>query len=359
MVNIERAGEKPIYTQLAEMLTHDILSGRIKPGKLPSERALSSEYKVAHLTLRQALGTLRSQGIIKKYPRRGSFVQQLGDTSFLGVTRQPVRLMLGSASQLESNQPADIPARLLFAGAIDGLRARGVRTEVLPQTPDSCMATGLNRLLASDSFLIVTGGFGLEFLRSLAEAQAKVIVLSPKRSIIPELKKHPFLTVSYRREDAIAKGVSYLKSKGRRRLAFLWSGDEERLALFRKIAEACGLALDAALLVRCAEGVQEGYRAMQVLREGTARFDAVFCETDHRAVGAAQLLREQGVDIPAEVAVMGYNNFEIASQSVPALTTVTVPYYEMGRKAAEMAVDSVFKPGLVELDSTLVVRESA
>ena len=63
---------------------------------------------------------------------------------------------------------------------------------------------------------------------------------------------------------------------------------------------------------------------------------AVFCSADTLAVGALFEAQRRGLESPAEIAIAGFDDLDIASEVVPALTTLRVPRYEIGRRAGEM-----------------------
>ena len=67
---------------------------------------------------------------------------------------------------------------------------------------------------------------------------------------------------------------------------------------------------------------------------------AIFCANDLMAVGCYEALRELGLRIPDDVAVMGYDDREIAEHLHPPLTTVLLPHFEMGTIAAELLIDA-------------------
>ena len=68
---------------------------------------------------------------------------------------------------------------------------------------------------------------------------------------------------------------------------------------------------------------------------------AIFCANDLMAVGCYEALRELGLKIPDNIAVMGYDDREIAQHLHPPLTTVLLPHFDMGSIAAEILFDAV------------------
>jgi LacI family gluconate utilization system Gnt-I transcriptional repressor len=90
---------------------------------------------------------------------------------------------------------------------------------------------------------------------------------------------------------------------------------------------------------------------------------AVFCATDIIAAGAVFEARRRGVRVPEEMAVAGFDDLEIAGEIAPALTTVRVPRYEIGRQAARLIQMRLSgetpEHAVYDLGFELVQRESA
>jgi DNA-binding LacI/PurR family transcriptional regulator len=88
------------------------------------------------------------------------------------------------------------------------------------------------------------------------------------------------------------------------------------------LAEA-GIVVDPALLVEVDRfNRAEGSRAIEVLLDRGAPFDAVFCFNDSLAFGALHTLAVHGISVPAEVAVVGYDNIEEGRYTLPPLTSI-------------------------------------
>lgn len=88
---------------------------------------------------------------------------------------------------------------------------------------------------------------------------------------------------------------------------------------------------------------------------------ALFCANDWMAMGAYDVVKERRLRIPEDVAIVGFDNREeIAAHMRPGLTTVALPYYEMGRRGVELALaDPPPAPGIELLPCPLVPRGSA
>ena len=134
--------------------------------------------------------------------------------------------------------------------------------------------------------------------------------------------------------------VAHVLSQGHERIAFI-SGREGawatrmRLRGFREGLESAGLDPDKRPVYVGNYRIDSGYeltlRAMQAKRPPTA----LLLGNDQMAVGAYLALARMGIKIPEEVSVVGYDDEPIAADLSPGLTTVRIPFYEMGRIAAQ------------------------
>ena len=103
----------------------------------------------------------------------------------------------------------------------------------------------------------------------------------------------------------------------------------------------------------------------QALRELFARhpdIDGVFAGNDLMAVGALKALHEQGIRVPEQVKVCGYDGISLTEVTEPELTTVVQPVYEMGGLAARLLLDEIesgiSENTIIEFDVSLAVRKS-
>ncbi len=76
--------------------------------------------------------------------------------------------------------------------------------------------------------------------------------------------------------------------------------------------------------------MNNGYEYIQKKIKGGISFDGVFCTCDELAIGAMDALRENGVNIPQECEVIGFNNILMSSAFSPKLTTIDTASYDLG-----------------------------
>ncbi len=107
---------------------------------------------------------------------------------------------------------------------------------------------------------------------------------------------------------------------------------------------------------------QDGYNSMNTLLKENMLPDAIFAVNDPVAIGAYQRIKEAKLNIPDDIAVMGFSNNKITSLIDPQLTTVDQPSFEMGRKSAEILInmieDKFIEPKTYVLDTKLIIRGS-
>ncbi|MER6413871.1 LacI family DNA-binding transcriptional regulator [Streptomyces humidus] len=162
--------------------------------------------------------------------------------------------------------------------------------------------------------------------------------------------------------------IDHLVSTGRTRIAHV-TGPEHHAAARERARYAVEELADSSLepstrRIHFGEWSEAwGRRAADAVLRTAPDTDAFFCGNDQIARGVADALRERGVAVPADVAVVGYDNWDtMALASRPPLTTVDTNLAEIGRIAAlELlrAIDAGPGPGVHTVPCRLVVRESS
>ena len=108
---------------------------------------------------------------------------------------------------------------------------------------------------------------------------------------------------------------------------------------------------------------EDGVEAVNRILKRSVKFDSLFCAAgDMTAAGVIRQLQEKGINVPSDMAVVGYDDIIISSVLRPSLTTVHQPIFEMGRTAIDMALEHINKKpasGPRVFTPKLVIRESA
>ncbi len=162
--------------------------------------------------------------------------------------------------------------------------------------------------------------------------------------------------------------TGHLAALGHRHIAVItnaplaYTSSAQRLQGYRQALAGAGLPYDESLVEQGNFDEESGRAAMARLLTRPVRPSAVFVASDMVAMGALRALREAGLRVPEDVAVVGFDDIAAARFITPALTTVHVPTYGLGWSAAELLLQLVAQEApqqtQVLLDTELVVRES-
>jgi LacI family transcriptional regulator len=162
-------------------------------------------------------------------------------------------------------------------------------------------------------------------------------------------------------------GMRHLLELGHRRMTLL-GGPDHSVAMTRRmqgaqraLAEAEGVEAAEIVLFDALEQFAQAYQwGLQALSQPD-RPTAVFALTDFMAVALLHAARKHRLIVPDEISVMGYDDISMARYSIPELTTIRQPLYEMGMTAAEILLGAIGGDSTlhaVMLDTELIVRQS-
>jgi DNA-binding LacI/PurR family transcriptional regulator len=167
-------------------------------------------------------------------------------------------------------------------------------------------------------------------------------------------------------ERGAHEAVSYLVGLGVKRIALIHGPPGHYFSVpmrtgYRRALVDAGIPFDPSL---CAEGrfrVDSGYHAMKKLLRLKPVPEAVF-SNDEMGVGAIKAIKEEGLRIPEDVMVFGFDNLPVSSIVEPNLSTVKIEYEFMSRTAVRKAIENSRRGKIVPVRVTipveLIIRES-
>lgn len=141
-------------------------------------------------------------------------------------------------------------------------------------------------------------------------------------------------------EEGSWQAVTHLLDRGYERIGFLngsarYSTSAERYAGYVRALRDKGLEPDSALRFEGNYSLTSGRAAAGAVHARLSELDALFVANDRMAIGLMQGLRELGCSLPEDLPIVGCDDSDAARMSNPPLTTVRVPFYEMGRIAGD------------------------
>ena len=160
------------------------------------------------------------------------------------------------------------------------------------------------------------------------------------------------------------RATAHLIRLGRQHIAFL--GDREapeirqRFEGYRQALAQAGIDYNPQLVSAAHYEIESAEAAVDALLSKNTEFDAIFASSDTIALGAVRSLIRRGIRIPQDVAIIGYDNVQLAKYSRPALSTITQDLHKAGRLMVSKLMNAKNTLDMVSerLPTNVIVRES-
>lgn len=175
------------------------------------------------------------------------------------------------------------------------------------------------------------------------------------------------MLVGFSHADIGRDVAKFLLGKGRRRLAMIRADDERagrRAKAFADEVARSGLADVPVHVVDvgASRSIRSGRDALARLLEIDPRVDAVFCSSDLLASGVVTEARMRGIDVPGQLAIIGFGDAPFVADMEPALSTVHIKGADIGRMAANFLIDRAegreVNPRVVDVGYAIVERDT-
>ncbi len=257
---------------------------------------------------------------------------------------------------------------LLFPAAIRGITAVAKKhgyTVVLCNTDEDRAAEQKDvenlRLRAVDGLIFSTATPASQHIMELKKQGYPVVLML--RRLNDELD-----SVIIDNYQGAYRAAQFLIERGYRRIGIINGALEldlyqQRLAGYRAALAENGVDCDERLIADDRAGWEDGYRAMHEILDRGGRPDAIFATSDPKALGVIKAIKERGLRVPEDIAVIGYDNLDMSELMDPPLTTMAQPFYEVGTKTAERLIRLInskgkLKPVTEKLEVQLLIRGS-
>jgi LacI family transcriptional regulator len=247
-------------------------------------------------------------------------------------------------------------------GIEDVANGRGYKVMFCSTDRDRDKATSyIDALLLKrvDGIVLVGGGDEVELSKeTVAGYDTQVVCIGRPSATFP--------TVRVDNVGAGRMATEHLLGLGHRRVAFVSALSEsttvnERQRGYREALEAGGTSFEPDLVVDGGFTEAGGYAAGKALMSLSEPPTAIFAANDRMAVGAMAAIKDLGLRVPTDVALVGFDDVPVASYLRPALTTVSVSSRELGAQAMKILLDQMDGQSArrrVRVDTRLVIRQS-
>lgn len=210
--------------------------------------------------------------------------------------------------------------------------------------------------------IVLTAHLSPSYVRELHQEHLPVVVVDPLDLTNPEVP-----SVGSTNWAGGFAATEHLLSLGHRRIAAI-GGRQDSIAANARISgywaalSAAGIATGTEQVEFAGFDFESGQDVARRWLERRERPTAVVAASDTQALGVLSAAAEQGLRVPEDLSVVGYDDTHVARWSVPALTTVRQPLHEMGRVALQMVLDLAqgipISARHIELATELIIRNS-
>lgn len=191
-----------------------------------------------------------------------------------------------------------------------------------------------------DGILYIGKSLNEELINTIAESRVPVVLGAITDS------DNRLLSVAINNEQASFDITNYLIRNGHQKIAFLtdeedtFAGIERRKGYVRAL-EAESISVNKEYERKGKYSIKGGYDLMEGLLKLKDRPTAVVALNDEMALGAIRRVEDEGLNVPNDISIVGFNNFEISEWVTPGITTIAQPMYDIGAIGARMLIKTI------------------
>lgn len=329
---VDRNNPLPCYVQAKLIIQQRIRTGKYRPGeRIPGERELAEELRVSQMTMNKAILSLVREGWLYREHGKGTFVPE-------GFCPPPPEILqIGVVVHIPADRALeDFYLGSLFRGMQRAIANVPVSLSIIEVPADAIEQKLSDGMLDGLLMLDVLAG-NIEKANRLFRSGIKMVVLGASWS---------GLEMPYVDSDNVGgtrAAMEHLFSLGHRRIGGVFAlpntcNTQDRLRTFREMLNAYGIEeSDTPILMEETMALSEAGRekVRQILRS-PARPTAFFCGGYYLALDVMRIASEEGLQVPTDLSVVGFDDPVSASLLTPPLTTVRQPLDEMGQLATQM-----------------------
>ena len=335
--------------------------------RLQTDTEIAAEYKISRDTVRQALALLIDEGLIERTQGRGTFVRLPVASTGTGTVAQEQKRIGLLLNRIDASQGyLDI---LVGVEQAVKLHDYSVSFNYTERDSDQQIRDILRMRANQVAGMIIYPVGNAKYIEEIRQLQASNFPLLFIDRYLPDL------VADYVGTDNRGGGyraTEHLIILGHRRVGFIFLHQEtpentssvlERLQGYTQALKTYGVPYDASLITTDLSPQSASVR--QSLREYLLRPDrpsAIFASNDIVALDVMHAAHLLGLQIPQDLAIIGFDDESFASRVNPPLTTIAQSFFDIGLRAGTLLISRIEgltgPPRHIELPANLIIRET-
>ena len=354
ITSLEKKNGIAKHLQLRNILIRLIGAEYSKGQVFHSERELMRIFNVSSLTVSRAMKSLVADGIVERKIGGGTFIKKSGNeilhlsdsiSSFTLYVNIPPRRNIIEIDPLNWFINSEIQRGIInsFSGKVKMLGTQDILSEISAADRSGCILINPSQ----------------SEVKALSELTENLVCIDVDSQLSPAPN-----CIKWECLSGVYELFSYLVQEcGHKKIALIAGNSEfhkSRIAGFRIGCETFSTHCPPEYIKRVNSGTREaGAEALlELLALGEDRPTAVFADTDIKAEGVVIAAREAGLRVPEDISIAGFDDIPDAKYYHPALTTVKVPYYDMGVQAVHRLMSGKYQERHTSMKTNLIIRES-
>ena len=330
----------PIYQQLRNKILEEVEHGELRNGnKLPTEEEFARRLCISRGTVRQAFARLQEEGIIKKFPRKGTFISldNLCHVMRIGI--------LSPQMPLNSEKSNDFYLMELLCGIEEGLVASGAMLIPLNASDSSsAIAEFCQRRQINGVIFLMPHRCDEEKMKQLKKKlQLPMVIISADPA-------EDVNTVTIDDEYGSALVAKHLQELGHSKIGAIFVDSTEYASGKRykgfinsleETVKRKSISYIKTIRSRQETRFSESYHVAKELMSIAEPPTAIYAGGALLLLGTLRALKELKLEIPRDVSLVGYDDFFLAEYYTPPLTVVAQPIRQVGFRAVELLLERI------------------
>ncbi len=211
----------------------------------------------------------------------------------------------------------------------------------------------------SDGYILLAPESGDNFVKEIEDQKVPAVIINNRSKTLD--------WVDLDNINAAKTVVNYLIEMGHKKIMIICGSaknknSSDRLRGYRYALSQNRIDYDPSLVVYADYDMEKAYKKIRNIGEQKKKFTSIFACNDLMAVGAIKALKENNLEVPKDISVVGFDDLSISLSYEPAITTVHQPFVQMGDIAAKIIIEKLEKKitshVFRELEGKLVLRDS-